>query len=505
MAAWTNANRNRYAGEFGLFIDGEFRAARSGKLFAVENPADCCTFAQVAEGDAADIDDAMEAATRAARTGPWPRMHPLERQAVLNRFADLLEVNMERLVYLEVGSTGRPIRELSAQLAEAPRWFRYFAAAMVTHEGSVTPFKGDHLNYIYHVPLGVVGHVTPWNHPLFIATKKLAPALATGNCVVQKPSELAPLTALEMARLATEAGLPGGVYNVVPGFGPTAGARLSGHPGIRKLDLTGGTETGKQAAATAGRNLNRLTMELGGKAPVLIFPDVDVKEAAAGAAFSSFVAAGQTCIQGSRHLVHRSIHTEFVRELTEIADRLRLGDPFDWSTQMGPVASAHQFDRVMGYLAIGRAEGAVVAAGGSARADLPGYYIAPTVFTHVQPKMRIAQEEIFGPVTCVIPFDTEEEAIGIANDVKFGLAAGIWTNDIKRAHRVARAMEAGTVWVNDHHRNDPASPWGGFKESGVGRENGLHCLLDYLEAKAVIVNLGAAPAWFTSDKPQRLN
>ncbi|MGQ4273788.1 aldehyde dehydrogenase [Terrihabitans sp. B22-R8] len=475
---------------WGLFIDGAFRPAISGRTFTVENPKNREVMAEVAEGDAADVDIAIDAAERAFPV--WSSLTGAERGDIMHRAAEILKRRLPDFVTIEIDQIGRPRREMAAQLARLPEWFSYFGAVARTHEDTVPPFAGDYLNYTRRVPLGVVGHVTPWNHPLLILTKKVAPSLAAGNTMVVKPSELAPITPLLLGEVLKEAGVPDGVYNVVPGFGGTAGLALSASPRIRKIDLTGGTETGKAVASIAGRNLTKVAAELGGKAAVIVFPDTDADRAVSAAMFASFIASGQTCVQGARLLVHRSVHDEVVAGLVRRAARIRLGDPQLAETQMGPMVSEKQRDMVERYVRIGTDEGATLAYGGvrpdGAEFDA-GYYIQPTIFTDVTPDMRIAQEEIFGPVVCVMPFDSEEEAIRIANGTEFGLATSIWTRDVARAHRVAAKLQSGITWINDHHRIDPASPWGGFKMSGIGRENGLVAYEEYTQIQNVIVNL----------------
>lgn len=491
---------------WGLFIDGSYRPASSGRTFSVENPADGSTVAEVAEGDATDIENAVAAAERAFPA--WSSLTGAERGDIMQRAADIMKRRLPDVVSIEIEQIGRPRREMAAQLARLPEWFSYFGAVARTHEDTVPPFAGSYLNYTRRVPLGVVGHVTPWNHPLLILTKKVAPSLAAGNTMVVKPSELAPITPMLLGEILKEAGVPDGVYNVVPGFGASAGLALSSHPRIRKLDLTGGTETGKAVAAIAGRNLVKVAAELGGKAAVIVFPDTAVSSAVAATLFASFIASGQTCVQGSRLLVHRLIHDEVVAELVRRAADIRIGDPQLADTQMGPMVSAKQRDLVERYVRIGVEEGAYLAYGGK-RPDgeifAKGYYLQPTIFTNVKPQMRIAQEEIFGPVVAVIPFDTEEEAVAIANGTPFGLATSIWTRDIARAHRVAHSLQCGITWINDHHRIDPASPWGGFKMSGIGRENGLIAYEEYTQIQNVIVNLSDKVFdWYADDgEPKR--
>lgn len=486
---------------WGMFIGGDYRPSRSGKTFEVRNPKNGSLVAEVAEGAHADVDLAVGAAQRAF--GAWSGLSGAERGDIMHRVADILTKRLPELITLEIDQIGRPRREMAAQLARLPEWFRYFGAVARTHEDTVPPFSGNYLNYTRRVALGVVGLITPWNHPLLILTKKAAPAMAAGNTMVVKPSELAPVTPLLLGEIFKEAGVPDGVYNVVTGFGATAGAALTEHPGIRKIDVTGGTETGKAIASVAGTNLTRVAAELGGKAAVIAFADTTVERCVAAALFASFIASGQTCVQGARLLVHRSIHDAVVAEIVRRTAAIRLGDPQDPATQMGPLVSAKQRAIVEKYVTIGIEEGATLAAGGKRPDDASfedGFYFLPTVFTDVTPRMRIAQEEIFGPVVCVMPFDTEDEAVAIANDSEFGLAASVWTQDLGRAHRVAHRLECGIVWVNDHHRIDPASPWGGFKMSGIGRENGLVAFLEYTQIRNVIVNLSDdAFDWYAED------
>ncbi len=486
---------------WGMWIDGDWRPSASGRTFAVENPKDALVLAEVAEGGAADIDAAVAAAQRAFEG--WSGTPPEARARVMAKAAEILRSRMDEFVRIEVDQTGRARRELSAQLGRLPEWYEYFGALARTHEDTVPPFNGPFLNYTRRVPLGVVGHVTPWNHPLLILTKKVAPSLAAGNSMVVKPSELAPLTPLLLGEVLRDAGLPDGVYNVVSGFGADAGAALTRHKGIRKIDLTGGTETGKTVASLAGQNLTRFAGELGGKAAMVAFPGVAPQAVVNAALFASFIATGQTCVQGSRLIVHRSIHDAVVEELVARTRALRLGDPQDLRTQVGPLVSERQRAIVEKYVRIGQEEGATLAVGGrrpEGAAYERGYWYLPTVFTGVRNDMRIAQEEIFGPVVCVMPFDDEEEAIALANGTEFGLAASVWTEDVRQAHRVAHRMQAGIVWINDHHRIDPASPWGGFKMSGIGRENGIAAYHEYTQIQNVIVNLSSAAFdWFADD------
>ncbi len=492
---------------YGHFIDGRERPSADGRTFEVRNPANGTLVAHVAEGGAAEIALAVDAASAAFADGRWSGLPVRERHRILNRFADAIEAALPELATLESTCVGRPLREMRAQLARIPEFYRYFAAVARTAEDAVTPFEGPYLNYVRRVPLGVVGQLTPWNHPLLILTKKLAPALAAGNTVVVKPSEYTPLTTLELARIALEAGIPGGVFNVVTGFGAEAGAALCAEKRLRKLDLTGGTETGRAVAKLAGENLVRVTCELGGKAPVIVLPDADLGRAAAGAVFAAFIASGQTCVAGARVLVHESQAGALLERMVERTSAIRIGDPLDLSTQLGPLVSQRQLDRTERYVEIGREEGASVACGGR-RLDgalAAGFFYEPTIFSGVGSSMRIAQDEIFGPVTCVLTYRDLDEAVRIANDIPFGLAASIWTADAARGMKLAERLDCGIIWINDHHRIDPSLPWGGMKDSGIGRETGLEGYREYTTTKSVIVNLDDPVDWYASSEIVRLS
>ena len=496
--------------QYDILIDGEWQPAASGDYFDVENPATGETVARMANAGEQDVADAITSAERAFKHGPWSTMPDSERGKILWRIADMVEERRMELGRMESISNGRPIAETSSQMLVVASYFRYFAGFCDKIQGSTVPTDRGHLNYTVRVPLGVVGQLTPWNHPLMIASKKLAPALAAGCVVVLKPSEWAPLTPTEIGNIALEAGLPPGVLNIVNGFGPTAGKALASDPRLGKLDLTGGTETGRAVAQVAGQNLTPFQAELGGKAPVIVFPDANLDDAVNGCAFASFVASGQTCIQGSRAVVHSSIYDRFVEQLSAKVANIRMGDPTDFETQMGPVVSKPSYDRILNYVKIARNEGATVAHGGK-HPEGPqfanGYFIEPTILADVRQNMTVAQEEIFGPVVCVIPFDTEEEAIAIANDIPYGLGCSIWTRDVARAHRVAGEVEAGIVWINDHHRLHPGIPWGGFKDSGYGREGSFDFVHEYTAPKYVCVRVEPQGFdWYGASGPgQRLN
>ncbi|MBL6957833.1 MAG: aldehyde dehydrogenase [Rhodospirillales bacterium] len=490
-----------------MFIGNEWVPAASGKTLDVENPANGGIIARVPEAGVEDVEKAVAAAEEGFRE--WGGLSGVERAVILSRAAAVLGERLNDFVETEVKQCGRPIREMSAQLGRQPEWFEYFAALARTYENTQHPFGTGHVNYTRRVPLGVVAQLTPWNHPLHILMKKVAPALAAGNAIVAKPSELAPLTPLMLGEVLKDAGLPAGAFNVITGFGGTAGKALVTHPRIRKIDLTGGTETGRRIAAIAADSMIPCTAELGGKAAVIIFDDVDFERAVSGAMFAAFIAAGQTCVQGSRILVQRSIHDRFVERYTERVGAIRLGDPEDPKTQMGPVVSKAQRDNALNYIASAIEEGATIATGGKppeGKAFENGYYLEPTVITEVTSGMRVFQEEIFGPVTVVVPFEDEADAIRLANATEFGLGSSVWSRESSRGHRVAHALDCGVVWINDHHRIDPASPWGGHKSSGMGHDNGILSYESYTKYQSVIVNLSDDFFdWYGSDEAGRLN
>lgn len=493
----------------GLLIGGEEVPAESGETLPVYNPATGGQVATVAAAGAADVDRAVAVAAAAFESGCWSARPIAERARVLNRFADHIEQRIEELYRLETLYNGRPIRETKAQISRLPEWYRYNAALLLADRTSVVPMPGAYHSYTERFPLGVVGILSPFNHPLMIGSKSLAPALATGNSVVLKPSEHTPMTSIVLGEIAGESGLPPGVLNVVQGYGAVAGAALAAHPAVAKVTFTGGTQAGRAVAAQAAQRFAKVTLELGGKSPVLVFADSPVEEAARGVAFSGFIGAGQTCIAGTRILVQRDIHDAFVEALVAQAERIRIGDPVQPETQLGPVISARAKDRVLEYVGAGLAEGAQLATGGDApeiAGCAGGFFVRPTVLTGVRNSMRVAREEIFGPVLVVICVDGEEDAIAQANDSPYGLGAAIWTRDVARAHRVARRLRHGIVWVNDHHRLDPASPWGGVRDSGIGKEGGYESFHDFTHVRAVTVRTAPDGVdWYGGADVDRLN
>ena len=472
-----------------LLINNRWVPSESGKTFATINPSTGDEICQVAEADAADVDKAVKAA-RTAFAGPWSKMRASERGRLLYRLADLIEANADELARLETLDNGKPLSIAKAvDVAKTVACYRYFAGWADKVQGKTIPIDGDFFCYTRHEPIGVVGQIIPWNYPMLMQSWKLAPALATGNTVVMKPAEQTPLSALRIGELLLEAGYPEGVVNILPGFGPTAGAALARHMDVDKVAFTGSTEVGRLImTAAAQSNLKRVTLELGGKSPNIIFEDTDLDAAVEGAHMGIFVNQGQSCCAGSRVFVQEKIYPQFLEKSVARALKRRVGDPLDPSTDQGPQVNQSQFDRIMGYIESGRSEGATLACGGE-RVGNRGYFIQPAVFADVEDDMTIAREEIFGPVMSVIAFKDVDEAIARANNTDYGLAAGVWTSDIKKAHAVANGVRAGTVWINCYHVLDTRAPFGGFKQSGMGRELGEYALHEYTEVKTVTVKL----------------
>ncbi|SJZ56281.1 aldehyde dehydrogenase (NAD+) [Enhydrobacter aerosaccus] len=472
-----------------MLIDGKWVPALSGKTFETRNPATGELLADVAEGDRADIDRAV-AAARKAFAGPWSKWKPAERQMLLLRLADLVERHIEELAALDTYDMGAPISRTRNNRQRAVGMLRYYAGHAVTLHGETidNSLAGEIFSYTLKEPVGVVGAIIPWNGPLTATIWKIGPALATGCTVVLKPAEEAPLTSLRLGELCLEAGVPPGVVNVVPGYGETAGAALASHPDVDKVAFTGSHLTGQKIVQASAGNLKRVSLELGGKSPDIVFADADLDAAVPGASMAVFANSGQICSAGTRLFVEKKVYEEFTGRVAAFAKELRVGNGVDPQTQVGPLVSAEQLDRVTDYLSIGRQEGARRLSGGERLTDgdyQKGYFVPPTVFADVRDDMRIAQEEIFGPVISAIPFTDIEEVIQRGNATPFGLGSGVWTRDVGKAHRLARAIRAGSVWVNCYQAMDPAVPFGGYKMSGYGRESGKQHLEEYLNVKAV--------------------
>ena len=477
-------------GQTKLLINNRWVNSRSGKTFPTINPSTGEEICQVAEADEADVNEAVKAARNAFEKGPWRKMSAAERGRFLYKLAELVEKHADELARLESLDNGKPYSVAkAADLGLSIASYRYYAGWADKIQGKTIPVAGNYFSYTRPEPVGVVGQIIPWNFPLLMQAWKLAPALATGNTIVMKPAEQTPLTALRIGELILEAGFPEGVVNILPGYGPTAGAAIANHMDIDKVAFTGSTEIGKLVMkAAANSNLKRVSLELGGKSPNIVFADADMAEAVEGCHFALFFNQGQCCCAGSRLFVEAKCYDEFVEKSIARAKKRKVGDPFDPDTEQGPQVDEDQFDKIMGYIETGKKEGASLLAGGK-RVGSKGYFIEPTVFADVQDDMTIAKEEIFGPVMSIIKFNSLDEVIDRANRTAYGLAAAVWTRDIGKAHAIANNVRAGTVWVNCYDVFDPGAPWGGFKQSGIGREMGEYGLQQYSEIKSVIIKL----------------
>jgi acyl-CoA reductase-like NAD-dependent aldehyde dehydrogenase len=482
---------------YGNFIDGRSVEPVGKTWLDSANPYTGETWAKVPRSDSRDVDLAVAAAKRAMTTGPFAKMTATERGKMMLRLAQLITDNAERLAETEVRDNGKLLAEMRAQVNYVPEWWRYFGGLADKVQGSVMPIdKPEHFAFSTHEPVGVVGALTAWNSPLLFVAWKCSPAIAAGCSVVIKPSEFTSASTLEFAELTKQAGFPDGVFNVVAGLGTEVGSALVEHPDVAKISFTGSDATGRQIYAKAAQTMKRITLELGGKSPNIVFEDCNLDLAAAGVVSGIFAATGQTCIAGSRLLVHNSIKDAFVQRLVELGKTAKKGNPMDADTNIGPVTTPPQYRKILDYIDIATKEGARCVLGGEAATGMPGgQFVEPTIFVDVTPTMRIAREEVFGPVLSVIGFDSEEEAIGLANDTIYGLGAGIWTKDIGRAHRVSKALKAGTVWVNTYRAISYMMPFGGMKQSGLGRESGIEAVHHYLETKSTWISyVDKAPA-----------
>ncbi|SDD79163.1 aldehyde dehydrogenase (NAD+) [Bradyrhizobium brasilense] len=475
-----------------MFVGGEWVEAVGGERFESLNPFTGKAWATIPRGKPADVDRAVAAAKAAFRTGPWPKLTATERGHLLRRLGDLIGEHAEQLAQTEVTDNGKLINEMAFQLKYIPQWYYYFGGLADKVQGAVIPIdKPQTFNFTRQEALGVCVGITAWNSPLLLLAYKLAPALAAGNTFVAKPSEFTSASTLEFAKLVDNAGFPPGVFNVVTGFGGEIGDALISHADVAKVAFTGSEATGRRIGELAARSFKKVTLELGGKSPHIVFDDAEIDNAVKGVISGIFAATGQTCIAGSRLLVHRSIHDQFVERVVAFAERAKKGDPLLASTQVGPVTTPPQYRKILDYIDVAKGEGATCVLGGGPAGGPDvgegGYFVEPTIFTGVHNRMRIAQEEVFGPVLACIPFDDDEEAIAIANDTTFGLAAGFWTQDIRRILRVSERLQAGTVWVNTYRVISYLSPLGGYKHSGIGRENGLDSIQNYLQTKSIMI------------------
>lgn len=483
-----------------MLIGGSWVDSASGETRELRDPANSEPVALVPESSREDARRAIDAAREAFDHGPWRKTTALDRAKLLFKLGEAVNREADALARLEVRSCGKPLAEAQFDVADAANCFEFYGGLATKVHGETMSVPANSMSYVVREPIGVCGQIIPWNYPLLMAAWKLGPALAAGNTCVLKPSELTPLTALELGRLITEVGFPAGVVNIISGPGAGAGEELAESVRVDKVAFTGGTVTGRKILQAAAGNLKKVTLELGGKNPNIVFADADFECAVDGALFGAFANQGEVCSAGSRVLVERSIHDRFVEAMVAKVPRIKLSHGLEDGCKMGPLVSGPHRDKVLSYIKIGREEGAKLVCGGKPPADpalANGFFVEPTIFVNVTPKMRIAREEIFGPVLSVIPFDTEEEAISIANDTEYGLAAAVWTKSVTRAHRVIRELRAGITWVNTYHPTYNEMPWGGYKQSGTGRELGLYGIEAYLETKQVNINLDEAPiGWY---------
>ena len=481
-----------------MYIDGRSSDARSGQWFDSHNPYTGEVWGQIARGDSDDVDRAVRAAHRAFTSGPWPQLTASQRGALLRRLGDLIARDARKLAEFEVRDNGKLIAEMAGQMNYLPQWYYYYGGLADKIEGTVVPLdKKGYFNFTRNEPLGVVAAISPWNSPLLLSSWKIAPALAAGCTIVLKPSEFTSASSLEFVKLFEEAGFPPGVVNVVTGFGSDVGAPLVEHPLVRKVAFTGSDNTGRVINQLAARHFKHVSLELGGKSANIVFADANIDDAVNGAVSGIFAATGQTCIAGSRLLLQESIHDQFVERLTALARTARMGDPMSMDTQVGPITTRPQYEKVLSYIDIAKQDGAELLLGGvpATRPECgTGWFIEPTIFAGVRNSMRIAQEEVFGPVLSIITFTDEDDAVSIANDSRFGLGAGVWTSDIGRAFRMSERIQAGTVWINTYRALSYMSPFGGYKDSGMGRENGIEAIREFLQVKSVWINTGAVSA-----------